>query len=40
MIEDGGIISTTLLTLIVPLGFHHLFIRFMQPDLNKEACGA
>lgn len=36
----GGIISATLLTLIVLPILYRLFIKFMQPDLNKEAYGA
>ena len=36
----GGIISATLLTLIVLPSLYRLFIKFMQPDLNKEAYGA
>ena len=36
----GGIISATLLTLIVLPSLYRLFIKFMQPELNKEAYGA
>lgn len=36
----GGIISATLLTLIVLPSLYRLFIKFMQPDLNKEAYGS
>lgn len=35
----GGIISATLLTLIVLPCLYRLFIRFMQPELEKEAYG-
>ena len=35
----GGIISATLLTLIVLPSLYRLFIKFMQPELNKEAYG-
>lgn len=36
----GGIISATLLTLIVLPSLYRLFIKFMQPELKKEAYGA
>lgn len=36
----GGIISATLLTLIVLPSLYSLFIKFMQAELNKEAYGA
>jgi len=36
----GGIISATLLTLIVLPSLYRLFIGFMQPDLDREAYGA
>ncbi len=36
----GGIFSATLLTLIVLPSLYRLFIKFMQPELKKEAYGA
>lgn len=36
----GGIISATLLTLIALPSLYLLFIKLMQPELNKEAYGA
>lgn len=36
----GGIISATLLTLIVLPSLYRLFIGFMQPDFDREAYGA
>ena len=36
----GGIISATLLTLIVLPSLYRLFIKFMQPQLKKEAYGS